>query len=428
MTGQFSRRGLLAGGLTVTAGGVLAAATATPATATDHGRLMLGVEVLAADGYRALAGQRVGLLGNPTSVLPDLRHVVDVLHADPRVDLVAAFGPEHGFRGTAQAGGSEGSYPDPKTGVQVYDLYAKTWQRIAETFTASGVDTVVFDIQDVGARFYTYVWTMYSAMKAAASVGKRFVVLDRPNPVTGTACRGPVLHPEYASGVGLEPIAQQHGMTVGELARLFNADFVPAEVGRPVELTVVGMRGWRREQSYADTGLPWVLPSPNMPTPDTARVYPGFCLFEATNLSEGRGTTRPFEMVGAPYVKDRVILAEELTALHLPGAAFRENYFAPTFSKWVGQTCGGVQVYVTDPRRFDAIRTAIAVIATVKRLYPADFAWRESTAPFWIDTLSGSDRLRHQLDAGASLDDIVAGWQPELAAFTARRARHLLYR
>jgi uncharacterized protein YbbC (DUF1343 family) len=414
-----SRRGVLAGGMTAGLGLLTPSAAVASSERTT---VWTGFEVLRADGYAALRRRRVGLLSNPTGVVADLRHEADLMHAADGVDLVAVFGPEHGFRGSAQAGGSEGSYQDPRTGLPVYDLYGASVDKIAGYFTQSGVDTVVFDIQDVGARFYTYIWTMYDAMKAAAQTGRRLVVLDRPNPLGGTAATGPVLHPEYASGVGKQAIAQQHGMTVGELARLFNAEFLGSEL----ELTVIPMRGWRRGMPYELTGLPWVLPSPNMPTVDTAVVYPGLCLFEAVNLSEGRGTTRPFEIVGAPYADWH--WADALTALDLPGVRFREAYFVPTFSKWVNENCAGVQVFVTDRGSFDPIRTALAMIITARRLYPDTFAWRESTAPYWIDKLTGSDQVRTAIEAGQDADQVMAGWRAELARFRARRARYLLYR
>jgi uncharacterized protein YbbC (DUF1343 family) len=422
-----TRRGVLRGLAAAGAAAPLAAlapAEAAPAgPGTSGGRgVRTGFEVLQAGGYRALRGQKIGMVANPTAVTRDLTHEVDVMHDSGAVDLVAVFGPEHGFRGSAQAGGSEGSYKDPRTGIPVYDAYAKTADQIAADFTKAGIDTVVFDIQDVGARFYTYIWTMLDCMRAAIQAGKRFVVLDRPNPLGGLAPTGPVLHPEYASGVGREPIAQQHAMTVGELARLFDAEFLGGKA-RP---QVIRMTGWRRGMTYDHTGLPWVLPSPNMPTLDTAFAYPGMGLFEAVNLSEGRGTTRPFEIVGAPYVDWH--WADALNALNLPGVVFREAYFAPTFSKWVGQNCGGVELYVTDRARYDAIRTAIAMIITAKRLYPKDFAWRESKPPYWIDLLTGSDQVRTAIDGGANVDQVVAGWQAELAKFAAVRARYLLYR
>lgn len=288
---------------------------AAPAAPRHRERPRTGFERLAADGYALLAGQKVGVVTNPTGVTRAAEHIVDVMHRDPRVGLTAVFGPEHGFRGTAQAGGSEGRYDDPATGLPVYDTYLKSGRALADVFTASGVDTVVFDIQDVGARFYTYIWTLYDCMEAAALAGLRCVVLDRPNPVTGRAATGPVLHREFATFVGRQPIAQSHGMTVAELARLFDGAFLSA----PVELDVVAMTGWRRTQWYDAAGLPWVPPSPNMPTPDTALVYSGTCLFEGTNLSEGRGTTRPFELLGAEGLDGR--WAAAAGALGLPGCA-----------------------------------------------------------------------------------------------------------
>ncbi|MFF4303625.1 exo-beta-N-acetylmuramidase NamZ domain-containing protein [Streptomyces sp. NPDC001601] len=410
---RLSRRALL------TAATATASLTAVPATTADaHGTLTTGFDHLSADGYSLLAAQKVGIVTNPTGITPDTRHIVDVMHADPRVRLTAVFGPEHGFRGTAQAGGSEGRHDDPATGLPVYDTYLKSGQPLADVFTASGVDTIVFDIQDVGARFYTYIWTLYDCMEAARLAGKRFVVLDRPNPVTGRTAEGPVLHREFASFVGRQPIAQAHGMTVGELARLFNAEFLDP----PVALDVVPMTGWRRSRFYDAYGLPWVPPSPNMPTPDTALVYSGTCLFEGTNLSEGRGTTRPFELLGAEGIDAR--WAAAANELALPGVRFREAYFAPTFSKFQGRTVGGVQIHVHDRAAYEPVRTAIALLVTAKKVW-SGFAWREDD---WIDKLTGSARVRTMTDAGAGPDEIVGAWQDELAAFRRVRKEFLLYR
>ncbi|WP_046503058.1 exo-beta-N-acetylmuramidase NamZ family protein [Streptomyces odonnellii] len=415
---SLSRRGVLAAGGAVGAAGALAAG-ASPAAARPGGRtgVRTGFDRLAAGKYRGLAGQRVGIVTNPTGITRDVRHVVDVMHSDDRVDLVAVFGPEHGFRGTAQAGGSEGRYDDPATGLPVYDTYLKSGQPLADIFTASGVDTVVFDIQDAGARFYTYIWTLYDCMEAAALAGKRFVVLDRPNPVTGRAALGPVLQPEFATFVGRRPISQAHGMTVAELALLFNGEFLE----RPVELTAVTMTGWRRSDFFDTTGLPWVPPSPNMPTPETALVYAGTCLFEGTNLSEGRGTTRPFELLGADGIDRR--WAEAANAQELPGVRFREAYFAPTFSKFQGTTIGGVQLHVHDRESFDPVRTGVALLVTAKRAWTG-FAWRPDN---WIDRLTGSTQVRTLIDAGTDTDEVVAAWQEDLAAFRRVRRGYLLY-
>ncbi|MFE3326465.1 exo-beta-N-acetylmuramidase NamZ domain-containing protein [Streptomyces sp. NPDC059176] len=417
---SLTRRALLA------AGGALGAAGAVPGSADAHTstgsstgscRVRSGFERLAADGYRLLAGERIGVVTNPTGVTSHLRHIVDVMHGDERVRPVAVFGPEHGFRGTTQAGGSEGRSEDPATGLPVYDTYGKSGQALADVFTASGAGTIVFDIQDVGARFYTYIWTMYDCMEAAARAGKRFVVLDRPNPVGGRAALGPVLDPAFATFVGREPIAQAHGMTVAELAGLFNGEFLAT----PVELATVRMAGWRRTDFHDATGLPWVPPSPNVPTPDTALVYAGTCLFEGTNLSEGRGTTRPFELLGAEGLDRR--WAEAANALELPGVRFREAYFTPVFSKFQGRTVGGVQLHVHDREAFDPVRTGIGLLVTAKRNW-SGFAWRPD---HWIDKLTGSSQVRTMIDAGAAADDVVAAWQRGLTAFRDVRREYLLY-
>ncbi|GGN69884.1 hypothetical protein GCM10011579_044520 [Streptomyces albiflavescens] len=410
---RMSRRTLLAAGTAATA---LTPLAATVAEQRGHS-LRTGFERLQADGYATLGGRRIGIVTNPTGITRDVRHIVDVMHADDRVNLVAVFGPEHGFRGTAQAGGSEGRYDDPATGLPVYDTYLKSGQPLADIFTASGVDTVVFDIQDVGARFYTYIWTLYDCMEAAQLAGKHFVVLDRPNPVTGRAAQGPVLHKEFASFVGRQPIAQAHGMTVAELARLFNGEFLAA----PVALDTVLMSGWKRSEFYDASGLPWVPPSPNMPTADTALVYSGTCLFEGTNLSEGRGTTRPFELLGADGIDGHWAL--EAGRLGLPGVHFREAYFAPTFSKFQGKTIGGVQIHVHDRAAYDPVRTGIALLVTAKKVW-SGFAWRSDN---WIDKLTGSTQVRTMIDAGATADEVVAAWQDELKAFQRVRKEYLLY-
>ncbi|KUJ58943.1 DUF1343 domain-containing protein [Streptomyces sp. NPDC093228] len=413
---RLSRRGLLAATAAAVA---LPAPAASATTATGGGRhTRTGFERLEADGYALLDGRRVGVVTNPTGVTRDVRHIVDVMHADPRVNLVAVFGPEHGFRGTAQAGGSEGRYDDPATGLPVYDTYLKSGKALADIFTASGVDTIVFDIQDAGARFYTYIWTLYDCMEAAQLAGKRFVVLDRPNPVTGRSAQGPVLHKEFATFVGRQPISQAHGMTVAELARLFNGEFLAA----PVALETVLMTGWKRSDFFDASGLPWVPPSPNMPTPDTALVYSGTCLFEGTNLSEGRGSTRPFELLGAEGIDGR--WAAEAERLDLPGVHFREAYFAPTFSKFQGKTVGGLQIHVHDRTAYDPVRTGVALLVTAKKVW-SGFAWRPDN---WIDTLTGSTRVRTMIDAGATADEVVAAWQDELAAFRRVRKGYLVYR
>ena len=421
--------GLSLAALPIAANAASAATSSTGAPSTGaqlpqpQRSVTTGAERLERSGWAALRGQRVGVVTNPTGILDDLTHVVDRMVGSGDVNVVAVFGPEHGFRGTAQAGDSEGNHVDPRTGVMVYDAYGATATKLAGFYRAASVETVVFDIQDVGARFYTYVWTMYEAMKAAVATGARFVVLDRPNPVGGSA-RGPMLLSAFTSGVGKKEIVQQHGMTVGELARFFDGEFLQAEVGaRLSELTVLEVSGWRREQTFVDTGLTWVLPSPNMPTPDTALLYPGTCLFEATNLSEGRGTTRPFEIIGAPYIDYK--WAEALASKKIPGVDFREAYFTPTFSKNVGKVCGGVQVHITDPAKVEAITAATHMMVEAKRLY-AEFDWR-GDAGRWIDLLTGSTRFRDMLMAGAPAAEIVGSWREELSEWNRRRHEYLLY-
>ncbi|WP_336205061.1 exo-beta-N-acetylmuramidase NamZ family protein [Nonomuraea sp. LPB2021202275-12-8] len=344
-----------------------------------------GAERLATDPALA-GGARLGLITNPTGVLPDLTPTADALLA-AGAPLTALFGPEHGVRGTAQASFSEPDTVDVRTGLPVVDTYKAAGEALDELVARSGVDTLVFDIADVGARFYTYVWSMYDLLASAARLGLRFVVLDRPNPLGGTVAEGPLLDPAFASFVGRFPLPLRHGRTVGELAVLFGFD---------VDLHVVRMEGWRREQAFADTGLPWVMPSVNMPTPATALVYPGTGLFEGTNFSEGRGTTRPFELIGAPYVDDG--FAPALSALGLPGVRFRETWFTPAFHKHAGIQVRGVQLHVHDEAEFRPVLTGLSMLHVARTLYADHLVWRGPE--LFMDHLWGSDTLSRCLDAG----------------------------
>ncbi|MDQ0102889.1 uncharacterized protein YbbC (DUF1343 family) [Paenarthrobacter nicotinovorans] len=386
------------------------------------GAAVNGADLAAADNWSIFAGRKVGVITNPTGVLANFRSIVDDM-ADKGVDVRAVFGPEHGFRGTAQDGGSEGTSVDPRTGITVYDSYGAEVADYVGFYEASGVDTICFDIQDVGARFYTYIWTMWGAMQAASRTGAKFVVLDRPNPIGGQA-RGPVLQPGFESGVGRLGIALQHGMTVGELATCFNAVHLPAAGLTPIkDLHVVQVQGWRREMTGPDNRAAWILPSPNMPTPETATLYPGTALFEATNMSEGRGTTRPFEIIGAPYVDYR--WAEALNGKGLNGVTFREAYFQPTLSKNQGLICGGVQVHITDATRVEALEVGTHMLVEAKRLYPG-FDWRGDGGR-WMGLLSGSARFAEQLDAGADARTIMDSWRQELGQFVRDTRPYLLY-
>lgn len=390
-----------------------------------HGRkVSTGADVAASDGWRIFKDRKVGVITNPTGVLEDFTSIVDDMVAKG-VDVGGVFGPEHGFRGTAQAGESEETFVDERTGVTVYDAYGATVDKMAGFFTESGVDTIVFDIRDVGVRFYTYIWTMWTAMQAASQVGGlRFVVLDRPNPLGGRA-RGPVLKEGFSSGVGQLEIAQQHGMTVGELARFFNGTFLErAGQDKLKDLSVVEARGWRRQMVGPDQADRWIPPSPNMPTPQTALLYPGTGMVEATDWSEGRGTTRPFELIGAPYLDYK--WAAALNDKGLSGVEFREAYFVPTFSKNEGEVCSGIQVHIIDEEKVDAIEIGTHMLVEAHRLYP-DFSWRGDGGR-WIGLLTGSDRFQQQLEAGDSAEEIIEAWQPELKQFVRDTKEYLLYR
>jgi uncharacterized protein YbbC (DUF1343 family) len=369
-------------------------------------------------------GLRLGLVCNPSTVTRNLVHGSLALEARRGVKLVALFGPEHGIAADAQDLVEVGHSRDRATGLPVHSLYGET--RVPTAEMLSGVDAMVFDVQDVGSRYYTFVYTLLHVMEACAREGRRVVVLDRPNPLGGEAVSGNVLEPEFRSFVGLHPLAVRHGMTVGELALMFRQ-----ELGLHVDLTVVEMTGWRRSMAYEETGLPWVLPSPNMPTVDTAFVYPGGCLVEGTNLSEGRGTTRPFELVGAPWL-DGLALARDLERERIPGAAFRATAFMPTFQKHAGLLCHGVQVHVTDRHRFPAFLTYLLLIFHARRQDARRFAWRDPPYEYErvklpFDILCGTDRVRHAIEAGISPKRLAAGWAKQAAAFRRRRASYLLY-
>jgi uncharacterized protein YbbC (DUF1343 family) len=378
-----------------------------------------GLEVLLAEGLPALTGKRVGLIANHTAIDRHLRSAVDLLHDSDVVELAALFGPEHGVRGDAQAGVTVAAATDARTGLPVHSLYGQTRRPTPEML--AGLDTLVFDIQDVGVRYATYISTMALALEAAAAAGLGFVVLDRPNPITGSAVEGNLLDPAFASFVGAHQIPIRHGMTAGELARL-----IASERGWP-EPDIVPMRGWRREQWFDETDLPWVQPSPNLPTLDSVTLYPGTCLLEGTNVSEGRGTTRPFEYIGAPWV-DPFRLAAEMTERGLPGCAFRPAYFTPTFSKHAGEVCGGVQVHITDRAALRPVAIGIHLLEAIRTLDPEAFAWRSfEEGRYFVDLLLGSDQPRRLLNEGAGATEVMAGWDDQSAAFAGRRQTFLLY-
>jgi uncharacterized protein YbbC (DUF1343 family) len=372
-----------------------------------------------------LRGGRVGVVSNPASVDGRLRHAVDRLASHPDVRLAAIFGPQHGFRSDVQENMIESGHArDEIRRVPVYSLYSETREPTAEML--GEIDLLVIDLQDVGTRIYTYIYTMANCLIAARKHGVKAIVCDRPNPIGGELVEGPMLVRGFESFVGQYPIPMRHGMTIGELARLFNEHF-----GIGADLEVVAMEGWRREMYHEDTGLPWVMPSPNIPTNETAVVYPGTVLFEGTNVSEGRGTTRPFELLGAPWVSaDR--FADAMTRLELPGAIFRPAFFEPTFHKHAKVGCGGCQIHVIDRTAFRPVETGVALLGAFRAADPNQFAWRPPPYEYEhdklpIDILAGSSELREQIEAGMSARDIAQSWESSVADFQRVRKRFLMY-
>jgi len=385
----------------------------------------LGLErLLDGPDRKLIKGQRIGLVCNPASVDSRLIHVSDRL-ATGDWTLTALFGPQHGFRSDLQENMIESPHAhDARRRVPVHSLYSETREPTAEML--ADVDVLVIDLQDVGTRIYTYIYTMANCLRAARRHGIRVVVCDRPNPINGDDVEGATLDPEYESFVGQFAIPMRHGLTIGEAARVFNDHF-----GIHAAVDVVPMDGWSRAMYYDATGLPWVLPSPNIPTLDTAIVYPGAVLFEGTLLSEGRGTTRPFELIGAPWI-DGERFAEALNARRLPGAYFRPAFFEPTFHKHAKVLCGGCQVHVTDREAFEPMRVAVEMLAEFRREAPSEKLWRDPPYEYEhvkppIDILYGSDRLRTGIDAGEDPASIVKDWRRDEEAFRELRRPFLLY-
>ena len=385
--------------------------------------LSLGSDRLLASNR--LDHRRIGVVCNPASLDAEFRHIADRLVSTPGVTLTAIFGPQHGFRSDVQENMIEtGHARDALRRVPVYSLYSETREPTAEMLR--DLDLLVVDLQDVGTRIYTYIYTMANCLVAARKHGVTVIVCDRPNPIGGEAVEGPMLVRGFESFVGLYPIPMRHGMTIGELARLFNEAF-----GIGADLEVVPMDGWRRDMYFDGTGVPWVLPSPNIPTLDSAIVYPGTVLFEGTNVSEGRGTTRPFELVGAPWV-DAEPFADVLNGAGLAGVHFRPAVIEPAFHKHAHTSCGGCQIHVTDRRTFKAVEAGVALVAAFRAADPARFTWRDppyeyehTTLPF--DILAGSSELREQIEAGVPAREIAASWTAPVAAFGRIRERYLLY-
>lgn len=401
---------------------------APPSAATSGGDTVRpGIVVLLEDSLHLVAGRRVGLITNHTGVFyagegrhrdrSDTISVIDALWEAPAVDLVALFGPEHGIRGLEEAGAHIESGTDGRTGLPIHSLYGPTRRPTPESL--ENVDVLVFDMQDVGARYYTYVSTMAYAMEAAGSEGIPFVVLDRPNPIRGDVVQGNVLDPDYATFVGLYPVPMRHGMTAGELARMYVGAF-----GIDVELHVVPLEGWSRGMSYDETGLPWIPPSPNIPTVESALAYPGTCLFEGTPLSVGRGTDRAFQWVGAPWLDGRT-LADTLNGYDFEGVRFEATAFRPSEpgdGKFDGEEISGVRLVGTSDG-YDAPRVAVAMLKEAYRVSGDHWSWRTDH----FDRLAGTDALRRGIEAGESVEALTATWDEQLRAFEARRAPYLIY-
>ena len=364
-------------------------------------------------------GKRVGIIANHTSYDSKDRYIVDVLRAMEGVRVVALFSPEHGLRGLEEAGEKVANNTDPVSGLPVYSLFGSiskpTPQMLAD------VDVLVFDIQDVGARFYTYLYTMSLAMEAAAENHKRFVVLDRPNPINGVQIEGKVLDPKFATFVGLYPIPVRYGMTVGELARMINGEGWLAK-GVKTDLMVVLMGGWQRRMWFDKTGQRFIKPSPNMPDLETAAIYPGLCLLEGTNLSEGRGTSKPFRQFGAPWI-DPNALAAKLNRLNLPGVRFVATSFVPASSKFQNQKCNGVEILLTDRTRLEPFWMGVQIVNELHRLYPAKFKWSEKH----FDRLCGTATIREAITAQKPLQPLRTVWAAECKTFDQTRRKYLLY-
>lgn len=387
--------------------------------------VILGMERLLGEKIALLRGARVGLVCNQASVDHYFRHVADLFAAHREVNLRALFGPQHGIRGDVQDNMVETPHAfDTVTQLPVYSLYSETREPTEEML--EGIDVLVFDMQDVGCRIYTFIYTMANCMRAAQRFGKRVVVCDRPNPIGGEKMAGSILEPEYASFVGQFPLPTRHGLTIGELARMFKEQW-----GLHCDLEVVQMEGWSRELWFDETDAPWVLPSPNMPTLETATVFPGTVHLEGTQLSEGRGTTRPFELIGAPEI-EATQYAARLTRAGLPGVIFRPANFLPTFQKHAGQACGGVQLHVTEREVFEPVMTGVALVREAYEAGRTEFRWKEPPYEYIydqnpFDVIAGTGKLRDMIERGASLESIEASWQTGLENFSRLRQPYLEY-
>lgn len=387
-----------------------------------HPTVQTGLDHLLDSPPASLRGARVGLLTNPSGITAGFQSGVDRLHDSANVTLAAIFGPEHGVRGDAQAGQHVGTSVDPRTGLPMHSLYGATMTPDATML--DGLDALLIDLQDIGVRYATYATSVARAIDGCAPANVPVVILDRPNPLNGTTVQGNLLDPAFISTVGSDRVPIRHGLTLAELGRLY------ARHRSLPEPEIIAMAGWHRRDWYDDTGLPWVLPSPNLPTLDAVTLYPGTCLVEGTNCSEGRGTTKPFELIGAPWI-DPDRLVARLRQSNLTGMAFRPAWFVPTFSKHAGERCGGVQIHITDRRQLDATALGAHLLAALMSEDPDAFAWlppHRENGPYFIDLLAGGDALRMTLSGGGPLEPLLAHWREDARAFAREREDILVYR
>jgi uncharacterized protein YbbC (DUF1343 family) len=393
---------------------------------TQSKGVLTGLDLIEKRWPKDLLHARVGLLVHPASVNNRLEHAVTVCKRSKMFTLSALFGPQHGILGQTQDNMVEWEGArDTATGLPVYSLYGKTRKPRPEML--KNIDILVVDLQDVGSRYYTFIWTLELCMQACIEAGKTIVVLDRPNPINGKTVEGPLLDPRFASFVGLRPLPVRHGMTIAEIGRYLHKAFHPG-----LDFRVLPMQGWKRSMWFDQTRLPWVLPSPNMPSLDTALVYPGMCLLEGTNLSEGRGTTGPFEICGAPFIHPETVVTV-LSEFNLPGVVFRPISFQPTFQKFEGVLCGGVQIHVTDRNKFLPFKTGVAILKTVHNTYPREFVWKQPPYEYElvklpIDILAGTDRLRKDIESWKDLNEMEKWWKEEAKAFEQIRKQYLMYK
>ncbi len=386
--------------------------------------VILGINNLIFSRFEPMIGSRIGLCANISSCDSHLIPTLTIFSQVKKINLKIVFTPEHGLYGALQDQIKSYDDYDKKRGIIIYSLYGKS--PVPDMHLLKSIDILVIDIQDIGTRYYTFVWSAILMIEQMAKLKKKILILDRPNPLNGESVQGPVLEPKYISFVGLYPVPIRHGMTVGELCNLINGEL---KIGAQIE--IVKMKGWSRQHYYTDTGLCWTCPSPNMPSFETAFVYPGMCLLEGTNVSEGRGTTKPFEIFGAPWI-DPFTFVKAINKKKLPGADFRPTYFIPTFNKFKDRLCGGAQIYVTGKKRFDPVSTGLEIIKTIKNLYSDKFEWRKPPYEFEkrklpFDILIGNSWIREAIEKNKSIVSIKRRWQRDLDKFKRIRKKYLLY-